>query len=229
MDERVRSQVFGEDAATYDDARPSYPDAVIDIVVADAPRHRHRCRLRHREGGAAGGRPRRRRARHRTRRAHGRGGTPTRHSGDRQPVRGLAGATSYLVFSAQAWHWIDSAGGPPRPLRSSRLGAAGRRSGTGRPTSSSTTLTRAYARLAPALLEARSPSGFEHGVTTPWPGSTHGGFEPLERHQIAWTTIDVATLVARLSTSSSHRLLDRDVAAPSTTPSPTTSTASATA
>ena len=216
MDERVRSQVFGEDAATYDDARPSYPDAVIDIVVADAPvtaidvgcgTGKAALRVAARDVDVLGIEPDERMAE-----VAGRHGIEVIVS----QFEDWPAQPRDLVFSAQAWHWIDPARGAAKAAEV--LSPGGRWAAFwNRETDErlDDTLTRTYQQFAPGLLEARSPSGFERGVDDTVAGfDSVGGFEPLERHEIAWTdSIDVATLVARLSTSSSHRLLDRDVAA----------------
>jgi len=216
VDERVRSQVFGEDAATYDGTRPSYPEAVIDIVVADAPvtaidvgcgTGKAALRVAARDVDVLGIEPDERMA------------EVARRHGIEVIVSQFEDWPAHpcdLVFSAQAWHWIDPVRGAAKAAEvlspGARWAAFWNRETDER---LHDTLARTYAQFAPGLLEARSPSGFERGVGDTEAGfDSVGGFEPLERHQIAWTdTIDVATLVARLSTSSSHRLLDRDVAA----------------
>ena len=124
---RQMAESFGADAERYDRARPRYPDALVDRIVAGQPRARRprrRLRHRHRRPAVPGGRLHG--ARRRARRADGR---------LRAPAPGLevevatfeawdpAGRRFDAVVAGQAWHWVDPVAGAAKAAR----GAAARR------------------------------------------------------------------------------------------------------
>jgi SAM-dependent methyltransferase len=215
--DRVRSQVFGEDAETYDAARPVYPAEVVDLVVADGPATAV-------DVGCGTGKAARLVA---ARGVDVLGIESDERMADVARRHGIHAVVCRfedwpaqphdLVFSGQAWHWIDPERGAAKAAQvlspGARWFAFWNRE---RDELLSETETRAYERFAPHLLEDRSTPDFERrmGESVAAGFAAVGGFEPLERHEVAWTdTVDVDTIVARLSTSSAHRLLAPDVAA----------------
>ena len=87
---RQVAESFGADAGRYDRARPSYPDALVERIVAASPgRGRPRRRLRHRHSGPAVPGGRLPGARGRPRRADGRAGPAGRGRGRGGEVRRL--------------------------------------------------------------------------------------------------------------------------------------------
>jgi SAM-dependent methyltransferase len=208
--------VFGEDAHTYDEARPSYPDAVIDLVVADEPATavdvgcgtgKAATLVAARNVDVLGIEPDERMAA--VARRHGVEVTVSRFEDWPAQPRDL-------VFSAQAWHWVDPARGAAKAAEVLAPGA--RWAGFWNWETDERlddTLTRSYEQHAPALLTDRSRLASRSGMDDTLEGfAAVGGFEPMQRHEVFWSdTVTLDTLVARLSTSSSHRLLDPGVAA----------------
>jgi SAM-dependent methyltransferase len=124
-DQRHRAEVFGSAAEAYDEYRPSYPDALIDDLVAAAPRSAL-------DIGCGTGKAGRLLA--------ARGvdvlgveidedmADVARRSGLQVEVGAFetwdpAGRTFDLAVSGQAWHWIDPALGVPKVAALLRPGA----------------------------------------------------------------------------------------------------------
>ena len=170
--DREQRLVFGEDAELYDKARPTYPPAVIDAVVAMAgpalgsvPWPCGGGGRRDRQGHGGGGRAGARDDRGGTRPGHGGGAPAQRRRLPRCPGRverlrgrGSPGRGPYdLVYCAQAWHWVDPA------VRYARAAASAPRRG------------RPGALLAPHPLGRRRPV-----ARTSWTSSTAAS--PRELH-----------------------------------------------
>lgn len=218
MGEAERSLVFGDDAETYDNSRPSYPDAVIDLLLQDTPTTSI-------DAGCGTGKAGRLVA---ARGVTVLGVEPDARMADVARRHGLdvhvstfedftPTTPSDLVFSAQAWHWVD-------PHRGAATAAAALRGG-GRwaafwnrdlDPAIDAALFAAYERFAPHLVEERRVSATDDELL----GDVSAGlaatrsFGALERHDVAWTDrLTVGDFVARCSTHSSHRLLEPGVAA----------------
>jgi SAM-dependent methyltransferase len=215
--EASRAQIFGEAAGTYDAARPEYPAEVIDLIVIDAPTSavdvgcgtgKAARKVMERGVAVVGVEPDARMAA--VARRHGvdvvcatfEDWPPSRHD---------------CVFSAQAWHWVDPVRGAWKSAEvlpsGGRWAAIWNREDDVQLTA---VLTDAYTRWAPQLIEERHAASSREAalVEETWRGlEITDAFEPMHRHDIAWTEeLSVAKLVDRLSTSSGHLLLPADVA-----------------
>lgn len=212
-----RAQVFGAAADVYDEARPEYPAAAIDLIVADDPTlvvdvgcgTGKAARLVMERGvEVLGVEPDERMAA--VARSHG---IRVEHTTFEDWVpRRCEG-----VFSAQAWHWVDPVRGAHKAAQvlppGGRWLAMWNREDDQAITD---VLVDAYARVAPHLIEERrdahnNESDLVQRVTAGLVAS--GAFDDVERHDVGWTDeLTVARLVARWSTHSGHRLLAVDVA-----------------
>ena len=221
--EPARSLVFGDDAETYDDARPGYPAEVIDLVVRGAPATaldvgcgtgKAATSVMQRNVAVLGIEPDARMAA--VARRHGVQVVCARFE-DWQPTRYDS------VFSAQAWHWVDPDRGAAKTAEV--LPAGGQWTAFWNwedDVRLTEVLVSAYSRFAPRLLDERRAVGSDgdrslvHRIDV---GFRHtGAFGPLQRHDIGWVDeLPVGKLVDRLSTSSGHRLLGAPLTSASTT------------
>lgn len=212
-----RAQVFGAAADVYDEARPEYPAGAIDLIVADDPSlvvdvgcgTGKASRLVMERGvEVLGIEPDERMAA--VARSHG---LRVEHTTFENWVPGRC----EVVFSAQAWHWVDPVRGAHKAAQA--LSPGGRWLAMwNREDDPAITdvLVDVYARVAPHLIEERrnahtSESDLVGRVTAGLVASD--AFEDAERHDVGWTDeLTVARLVARWSTHSGHRLLPTSVA-----------------
>ena len=208
--------MFGEDAETYDAARPTYPAGVIDIVAQDAPATAV-------DVGCGTGKFGRLLA---ARGVDVLGVEPDPRMAVIARRHGLAVVDGMfevwdpvprdLVCSGQAWHWVDPARGAAKAAEvlpvGGRWAACWNREDD--PTVRAAIATVA-GRLAPSVVPERDRIETDHemAIRIADAFAATGGFVDLEQLTVTWTdTVSVATLVARLSTQSLHRLLERDVA-----------------
>ena len=213
--ERVRGRVFGEVAHDYDRVRPTYPPQLIEEVLATAP-----ATLL--EVGAGTGKATALVA------ASGRALTAlepdpamaavlrARRLPDVQVVEGLfehyhPGTTVDLLYSAQAWHWLDPA------LRWDHAASLLAPGGTialfwnDDSFADPRTLARVrevYRELAPEIEEdalAPTPDRF-------WPQAelaAHPAYTGVTNRLYSWTrTVSAADRITELSTLSFYRMLD---------------------
>jgi SAM-dependent methyltransferase len=162
-EDRRRAGTFGEDAERYDRARPTYPEAVVDVLTAEAPRHvldigcgtgKVGVLLAERGCRVLGVEPDARMA------------AVARDHGLEVEVVPFeewdrAGRLFDLAVAAQAWHWI-------RPERGAEVVAGALRPGgrlgllwnlgAHRPEAQAA-LDEVYGRLAPSLTECSAPLG----------------------------------------------------------------------
>ncbi|MET0461150.1 MAG: class I SAM-dependent methyltransferase [Ilumatobacteraceae bacterium] len=212
-----RAQIFGEDAETYDAARPTYPAGVIDIVTQDAPATavdvgcgtgKFGRLVAARGVDVLGLEPDPRMAA--VARRHGMTVVDgTFEAWEPQPRD--------LVCSGQAWHWVDAAGGAAKAA--DVLPAGGRWAACWNREDDPTVraaLATVAGRLAPSLVRERAQRETDHemAIRIADAFAATGRFGDVEQLTVAWTdNVSVAALVARLSTQSLQRLLERDVAA----------------
>jgi len=212
-----RAQVFGGAAEAYDRSRPSYPPAVVDLIVADAPATAIdvgcgtglAARLVMARGVAVlGVEPDERMA-----------AVARRHGVDVVGSRfeDWSGEARDCVFSAQAWHWVD-------PVRGARAAAAALAPGGqwiavwNREDDDAVTdvLVSTYERFAPHLIDERRAARTDESdlvAATAAGLAAADAFAPLRRHDVAWTDqLTADRLVARLATHSGHRLLAPEIA-----------------
>jgi hypothetical protein len=120
------------------------------------------------------------------------------------------------MYSAQAWHWVDPQIGATVAARSVR---PGRRWAAFWNSESDPwfrdRLAAVYSRVAPQLLVDLGDADDDRMDRTIADGfAATGAFGAVERHEFDWVDrVTVATVVQRLSTHSSHRLLSSDVGA----------------
>lgn len=227
---REQRLVFGEAPELYDRARPGYSDAVVHDVLSFGGIEAERCRAL--EIGAGTGKAtvafaRRGVAVHALEPDPAMAAVAVRNCRPYPSVEvevssfedwELREGAFDLVFSAQAWHWVDPA------LRCRRSSAALREGGClallwhrvrwadDDPVRSA--LDDCYRRCAPRL-HAQGP-GFpgltprlDEGVQEEL--ETCADFEEVAVHEHLWShSLDVAAYVDRLRTQSDHRLLPAD-------------------
>lgn len=206
-----RATIFGEYAATYDDVRPRYPDAVIDLVVEGDPQLAidvgcgtgiASCQVAERGVRVVGVEPDLRMAAF----AKTRGVEV-----DVSSLEAWTPRTCDVMFAAQSWHWIDPVVGATVASRAIRAG--GRWVALWNVESDpdiERTCAAVYRRLAPSLLPLRRASrdeaDFDRAVEAGL--SATGAFEGVTTAQVEWTEhIESDRFVDRLGSHSSHRLL----------------------
>jgi SAM-dependent methyltransferase len=211
-----RAQIFGDDAETYDVARPTYPAGVIDIVTQDAPATavdvgcgtgKFGRLVAARGVDVLGLEPDPRMA-----------AVARRHG--MEVVEGTFESwepvTRDLVCSGQAWHWVDPVLGA---LRAAEVLPPGGRWAACWNREEDPAVQAAVAtvagRLAPSVVRerAQTETDREMAIRIAEAFAATGRFGDVEQLTVTWTdTVSVATLVARMSTQSLQRLLARDVA-----------------
>jgi SAM-dependent methyltransferase len=215
MVERLRATVFGEDAQTYEAARPSYPAAVIDLITGHAPADAvdvgcgtgKAARLVAARGvRVAGVEPDERMAT--LARSHGIAVEVT-------PLERWSPTSCDLMYAAQSWHWVDFTVGASVAAAAVRLG--GRWAAFWNREDDPPLQRRidaVYDRLAPQLRDggpAADRDEMERTIAEAFAAT--GAFDPVEAHNLGWVeTVSGATYVQRLGTYSGHRLLSREVA-----------------
>ena len=202
-----RSQIFGDDAETYDAARPTYPAGAIDIVTQDGPATAVDVgcgtgkfgRLVAARGTDVLGT--------RARPAHGRRRPAPRDDGRRRHVRDV-GADD----PGPRLQWSGLALG--RPVRGAARAAevlpAGGRWAACWNREEDPTVRAAIAtvagRVAPSVVRERTQTDTDHemAIRIAEAFADTGQFGDVEQLTVPWTdTVTVATLVARLSTRAS--------------------------
>lgn len=214
MVDGTRARVFGATAARYEEFRPSYPPAVVDILVERQPRDAV-------DVGCGTGKA--------TRLVAGRGVDvigvePDDRMAEVARTHGITVETSSieewmstprdLVFAAQSWHWVDPDRGAVQVGATLRSG--GRFAAFWNEESDPDLNARVRAVYAGAC-PVPEPRPRSSGRLTDELAASFGALErfgPVVRQDVEWTDhITADTYVARASTWSAHALLDRGVAA----------------
>jgi SAM-dependent methyltransferase len=215
--ERLRAMVFGEDPEMYEEARPSYPATVIDLITSHKPMDAidvgcgtgKAAQLVAARGiQVTGVEPDERMA------------AVSRRHGIPVVVTSLEAWTPIscdLMYAAQAWHWVDPTVGATVAGRAVRSG--GRWAAFWNHEDDPVFQGRVdavYSELTPHLLEDRATFGdrdqLEIVIAEAFQAT--GAFDPIDVHEFGWVdNLSVSTLVDRLATHSSHRLLRPDNAA----------------
>ena len=217
-----RATVFGDDAAEYDATRPTYPAAAIDALVAHGPRTALEAGsgtgiatrlVRARGVHVTGVEPDPRMAELAATVASAAGDTDTTHVISRFEDVELPppGTPVDLVFSAQAWHWVEPAAGAAKAAHV--LAPGGQWAAMWNmeaPSATVDTLLAVYARHAPAFAD----EWHEQDAADDWELvhsiAEHPAFGPVARQEISWTErLTADLLVRRYATHSNHRLLPR--------------------
>lgn len=209
----MRSLSFGGDAETYDLARPEYPDAAVDLVLAGSPTSaldvgcgtgKAALAVMARGVDVTGVEPDERMAK--IARRHGvrvecttfEGWEPTPHG---------------CVLSAQAWHWVDADKGALKVAEV--LATGGRWTGLWyRPDDAplATALSAVYERFASHLVleQSRAAETERRRLAVARRGLVATGcFDEIETYGFRWVEeMSVEELVRRLSTLSAHRMLE---------------------
>jgi len=214
-DDRCRAESFGEDAERYDRSRPSYPDALVDLIAAGGGRDlvdvgcgtgiaaRLFAALGWRVLGVE---PDGRMA-----------GVARRHGLTVEVARfedwDRAGRRFDVVTAGQSWHWVDPERGTRRAAEALRAG--GRIAlfwNTGRfPDALRARLDTVYEGLEPELDWATPPAATAAGeldthVVAPLTAS--GAFGPPVVHELEWrSSFTTAAWLDQLATHSDHRVL----------------------
>ncbi len=211
-----RATVFGGDAASYDRYRPGYPSEVVSFVA-------ERCAGLAVDVGCGTGKAAR------LLRQHGvdvLGVEADERMAAVARSHGIEVVTSRLeqwtptpcdvMYSAQAWHWIDPARGADIAARTVRPGGSWIAFWNDE---NDAALVDAYLdvyrRVAPELIDGvpgrylDDPS-FQAQIGDPLVAT--GAFAPLVRHEVTWIDeLPVVDVVRRISTHSSHRLLSPEL------------------
>ena len=211
-DDRWRAGSFGEAAEQYERARPTYPDELVDALMADRP-------LQVLDVGCGTGKAGRLFA---ARGCEVLGVEPDPRMAEVARDHGLgvevatfeqwdsAGRTFDLVISGQAWHWVDPAIGPAkaasvlRPRR--RLGVFWN-FGTHDPTTSAV-FGAVYEREAPELRQSYALGTLPAEESELRAVRNSGCFDPVEIVEFHWErryTRD--EWLDQLPTHSDHRVL----------------------
>ena len=220
--ERRRSRVFGEVAELYEQRRPGYPDALFDAVLGSPAGQVARAL----EAGAGTGRA--------TKVIASRGvrvdavepdakmAAVARRSCTGLPVElhelafedwDAAPGAFDLVFSAQAWHWVDPIAGAAVAARALRPGGAlalwwNRAADNSGPVMEA--IQEAYEREAPDLAGTAGPS--RSRAEDAQPPAALAGLGPWRHDAFEWETSYGAREYAELiQTHSDHRLLPEPV------------------
>ena len=212
---RPRNLVFGEDAESYDAARPTYPPGVVDLLVQGSPADGvdvgcgtgKAARLVAARGVAIEGlEPDARMAE--IARRHGIPVTVTTiEEWDPTPCD--------LLYAGQAWHWVQFDVAAQRAAGALRSG--GRWAAFWNDELDSepmATVHSVYREVAPYLIidRARHEDRAMYAEIVGVMKATDA-FEPVGRADVRWTDdLDAGVFVRRLSTKSGHRLLAPDLA-----------------
>lgn len=211
MRSEERSTIFGSEAESYDRYRPSYPRAVIDLVVEGQPETAV-------DAGCGTGKAARLVA---ARGVSVVGVEPDERMAEVARAHGVAVTVSTLedweiepcdvMYSAQAWHWIE-------PHQGALVAAASVQPGGSwmafwnYETDDDFAKTRdeVYRRFAPELIgQVASTDDDELRLEIVEAFELTDAFSALEVAEVAWTDqITAADLVQRLASHSAHRLLD---------------------
>lgn len=216
MTETQRATIFGSEAERYDRFRPGYPPEIIDRVVELQPATAvdagcgtgKAATLVARRGiNVVGVEPDPRMAE--IARRHGIDITVSR-------LEDWDVVECDVLYSAQAWHWID-------PVRGAEIAAASIRPG-GRwaafwndetDTEFGAACDSVYRSLAPELLDQR-PSSDEDDFRAAIADGLRATnlFDELVADHVVWVDhVEVEVAVERLASHSSHRLLEPDLSA----------------
>lgn len=214
MSSEQRSTIFGSEAESYDRYRPGYPNAVIDMVVDGQPTVAvdagcgtgKAARLVADRGvSVVGVEPDERMAE--VARGHGIAVTVS-------ALEDWAVETCDVMYSAQAWHWIE-------PRRGAQVAASSIRSGGSwmafwnYETDRDFTKCRddVYRRFAPELIgQVASTDDDELRLSITAGFEWTDAFGPIEVREVDWIDhLTVAEVVQRLASHSAHRLLDPKV------------------
>lgn len=209
--------MFGEDAETYDSARPTYPAGAVDIVTRDAPATavdvgcgtgKFGRLVAARGVDVLGIEPDARMAA--VARRHG----LTVEVGT---FEAWAPVERDLVCSGQAWHWVDPVRGAAKAAEvlpvGGRWAACWNREDD---RAVEAAVAGVAGRLAPSVVAERSrvDTDDEMARSIADAFAATGRFDDVEQLTVTWTdVVPVATLVARFSTHSLQRLLDPAVSA----------------
>ncbi len=214
--DRRRALSFGEDPKRYDEARPDYPAALIDKLVAGSPRTAldvgcgtgiAACLLRERDCEVLGVEPDRRMAT--VARTHGLQVEVARFE-DWDP----AGRHFDLLTCGQAWHWIDSVSGIQKVAAVLRPGgmAAFFWNEVNHEPETERALRALYRRMAPELERGSVVLG--NGIVvdrieaTSAAVTASGAFEAPEIGSFPWErTYSSSEWIDLLQTHSDHRMM----------------------
>ncbi len=205
--------IFGQRADHYDTYRPSYPAGVIDIVVERDPANavdagcgtgKAASLVAKRGVAVLGVEPDALMAE--VARGHGIEVTVTK-------IEDWSAAPCDVMYSAQAWHWVD-------PQRGAEVAAASIRSGGqwvgfwNYETDSDFTECReaVYARLAPEL-SGITVSTVDGALRVPISSALAAteAFDEMEVREVSWNDqLSVEAAVQRLASHSKHQLLEAD-------------------
>jgi len=211
MTETKRATIFGSEAERYDQFRPSYPSEIIDRIVEHQPvaavdagcgTGKAAVLVVQRGISVVGVEPDQRMAE--IARRHGIDVTVS-------PLEDWDVVECDVLYSAQAWHWID-------PRRGAEIAATSIRAG-GRwaafwnyetDTHFGDIRDEVYRRLAPELLDhdAASQDDALRMVIADGLRATNA-FDDLVADDVPWTDrVTINVVIQRLASHSSHRLLE---------------------
>lgn len=214
MSSEQRSTIFGSEAENYDRYRPGYPSAVIDMVVECQP-------VVAVDAGCGTGKAATLVA---DRGVSVVGVEPDERMADVARAHGVAVTVSTLedweietcdvMYSAQAWHWIE-------PRQGAQVAASAVRSGGSwiafwnyeTDHDFAKCRDRVYRRFAPELIgQIVSTDDDELRLAIAAAFELTNAFDPLEVREVEWVDhLTVGAVVQRLASHSAHRLLDPKV------------------